>query len=413
MKKFLLFLPVIFILVLSPFMLFKTETKIFYKQWNFQSIDTMKYSRDKSREFMEHSEQSDKVIDKQVSDIAKTGATHVSVATPYDPEFYPILRKWVAAARKNKLKVWFRGNFSGWEQWFGYKQMDRDTHITKTRQFIMANKDIFEDGDMFTSCPECENGPKLEYNNPTELNSYRSFIIEEYRVSKEAFAQINKKVGANYYSMNYDVASAMMDRDTTEALDGVVTIDHYVKDPQELAEDINLLADKSGGKIVLGEFGAPIPDINGNMTDEEQKAWLQQSLELLSQMPQIEGLNYWANMDSSTRLWHDNGNPTLALQVLKDFYSCSVVRGKVLNAQGKAIENAKIIAGPYEVRSDANGEFHLPYLTIGQKISVKRGGYATQGSTISSPYQRLVFVLPTDKNSAGALFSTLQDYFGQ
>ncbi|MDP3888564.1 MAG: hypothetical protein Q8Q24_00825, partial [bacterium] len=93
----------------------------------FKSIDTMKYSRDIAREKL-NDPSFDKVIDTQVKNIADTGATHVAIATPYDEEFLPILKRWVSSARKYNLKVWFRGNWSGWEGWFDYPKIDRSTH---------------------------------------------------------------------------------------------------------------------------------------------------------------------------------------------------------------------------------------------------------------------------------------------
>lgn len=74
--------------------------------WEVRSIDTVKYSRDLASEKLEDPS-FDEVIDLQVKNIAQTGATHVAIGTPYDPKFLPFLRKWVSAARKNRLNVWF------------------------------------------------------------------------------------------------------------------------------------------------------------------------------------------------------------------------------------------------------------------------------------------------------------------
>src|SRR3990167_8157982 len=63
-----------------------------------QSIDTMKYSRDVAREKLKDFSY-DKEIETQVKNIAETGASHVAIATPYDDEFLPFLRRWVKAAR--------------------------------------------------------------------------------------------------------------------------------------------------------------------------------------------------------------------------------------------------------------------------------------------------------------------------
>src|SRR3989344_2717782 len=222
--------------------------------WEFQSIDTMKYSRDIAREKLGDLE-FDSVINQQVRDISETGATHVAIATPYDEEFYPFLKRWVDAARKNNLHVWFRGNWSGWEGWFGYPKITREEHLKKTEKFILNHKDIFSDGDVFSPCPECENGGSGDPRRTGDAAGHKKFLIDEYKVTKEAFRQIKKNVASNYASMNGDVAKLVMDRPTTAALGGVVTIDHYVATSEKLVSDIEFIAQASGGKVVLGEFG--------------------------------------------------------------------------------------------------------------------------------------------------------------
>jgi len=317
MKKYIVIIIIFILLAFLSRSFFAPEGA---HRWQFRSIDTMKYSRDLSREKL-HNASFDKEIEKQISAIAKTGATHVAIATPYDEEFIPIMRRWVLMARKYHLKVWFRGNMSGWEEWFGYPQVDRSTHTAQTEQFILNNKDLFQDGDIFTSCPECENGPKVNWGDEKEVEAYRAFLITEYGVTKKAFGKIHKNVKANYYSMNGDVARIVMDRETTRALDGVVTIDHYVSSPEQLAADIKILAERSGGKVVLGEFGAPIPDINGPMSPKEQSAWLEKALGELSKVDQLEGVNYWVNKGGSTALWDENGKARPGVKVLTEAFN--------------------------------------------------------------------------------------------
>jgi len=58
--------------------------------------------------------------------------------------------------------------------------------------------------------------------------------------------------------MNADVARAVMDKPTTQALDGVVVIDHYVLTPEQLADDVASIANQSGGKIVPLENLVPL-----------------------------------------------------------------------------------------------------------------------------------------------------------
>lgn len=290
------------------------------KIWSFQSIDTMKYSRDLAREKATQP-LFDLIIERQIKEIASTGATHVAIATPYDEEFYPMLQRWVKAARENHLNVWFRGNFSGWEGWFEYKKITREAHMEMTKTFIEKHPEIFQNGDVFTACPECENGGPGDPRTTGDLEGHRKFLIDEYGITKTAFKKLGVNVASNYDSMNLDVAKLIMDETTTNALDGVVTVDHYVRTPERINSDINFLAQKSGGKIVLGEFGAPIPDITGDMTEMEQSLWLDSTLNLLSKNSNVKGINYWVGEGGSTQLWDGSGKARQAVRTLIKYYN--------------------------------------------------------------------------------------------
>lgn len=288
--------------------------------WQIRSIDTVKYSRDLAESKI-NDDSFNQVIESQISDISKTGANYVAIGTPYDAKFLPFLKKWVAAVRRNGLKVWFRGNFSGWEGWFNYQKIDRMTHLKMVEGFILNNPDLFEDGDIFTPCPECENGGAGDPRKTNDVAGFRAFLIDEYVRSRQAFSKINKKVGVGYFSMNYDVAFLIMDKQTTKALGNIVTIDHYVATPQKLVADIDSISQKSGGKVVLGEFGVPIPDIHGKMSEAEQAEWIEKALSLLSQNDNVVGINYWVSVGGSTNLWDEKGTPTKGALILTKFFS--------------------------------------------------------------------------------------------
>jgi len=288
--------------------------------WAIRSIDTVKYSRDLAREKV-NSSTFDLTIDSQVRNIKSTGATHIALGTPYDAEFKPFLKKWVTSARRYGLKVWFRGNFSGWEESFGYSSIDRKTHLESTEKFIVDNPDLFEDEDIFTSCPECENGGTGDPRKTGDVAGFRAFLIDEYNISNSAFQKINKNVKVGYYSMNYDVAKLIMDPATTSSLGGIVAIDHYVASPEQLITDSIKIASSSGGKVVLGEFGAPIPDLNGDMTESEQAEWIGKALEALSNTSEVVGVNYWVNVGGSTQIWDSEGTPKKAVEIIIKYYN--------------------------------------------------------------------------------------------
>lgn len=364
--------------------------------WSFRSVDTMKYSRDLSREKMEDKD-FDAVIDDQVKNIAAIGATHVAIATAYDKEFIPMLKRWVSAARKYKLKVWFRGNFSGWEEWFDYPRIKREEHIRKTEEFILSNADLFEDGDIFSSCPECENGGPGDPRSTGDVEGFREFIKSEYREAKSDFGKIGKKVQANYFSMNADVARLVMNKETTAALDGIVTIDHYVSTPEQLAQDVEDIASGSGGSVVLGEFGAPIPDIHGELSGSEQAKWIERTLWVLKDSNKLNGINYWTAVGGSTAIWEDNGKAKEAVGVLNKYFDPKNFYGVVYNELNGTVPGAKVSYSGKYMLSDAKGYFEFPYLNdINAVMKISARGYLNKEMAIDPSGVQAKIVLVKD-----------------
>jgi hypothetical protein len=359
--------------------------------WKVQSVDTMKYSRDTAR-----TKGSDKafgqVIDTQIKNIAGIGATHVAIDTPYDEEFLPFLRRWVDAARKYRLKVWFRGNWSGWEGWFGYQRISREEHLAKTLDFINGNADLFADGDIFTPCPECENGGPGDPRQTGDRTGFTQFMVSEYRETGRAFARLGLSVATNFASMNGDVARLVMDKQTTAALGGLVVIDHYVKSPEELAADVKEIAETSGGRVALGEFGVPVPDITGSMSEDRQAEWLKSALSQLSRIQSLAGVNYWVNTGGTTQLWTATGSPLPAAEVLAGFYNPPRLSVTVKNQIGQIIPGVIISYRGRQFVTDGSGQAVIPANPDTRRIAVSAADYR--------PYDLL---LGTDQKAAEAV----------
>lgn len=380
MKKFLLITTIIFCFLIS---VDKAEA-VGASWWQIQSIDTMKYSRDFSGQILTDPTKFQSLIDIQVKDIADAGATHVAIATPYDEQFLPVLRMWVAAARANNLKVWFRGNFSGWEQWFGYKSIGREEHKKLLTDFLASQADLFEEGDAFSSCPECENGGPGDPRHNGDADGHRKFLIEEYQIAKNAFFRMGKNVTPNLMSMNGDVAKLIMDESTTQSLGGIVVIDHYVGSVDQLVSDAQDYARQSGGKVVFGEFGAPIPDIHGDMTENEQAIWIDDALSKLSLEKDVIGINYWVGFGGSTQLWNDGGTPRMAVEIIRKHFQPPAASGQVVDRNGKAIPGITVKTPWQAVQTNKEGQFVLPLSSEDSVISVFADGYIAQNINVSS-----------------------------
>ncbi len=362
--------------------------------WKIQSIDTMKQSRDLARG-KAYDTAFDNEIAWQVKAIAETGANYIALGTPYDKEFLPFLRRWVRAARENHLNIWFRGNWSGWEGWFDYpKNLTRANHIKKTEDFIIKNSDIFEDGDIFSPCPECENGGTGDPRQTGDVVGYRRFITEEYQVAQAAFSQMNKKVQI-FYPSNRDVAKLIMDKETTRSLGGFVIIDHHISDAQQIARDIEDMGKSSGGKVILGEFGIPSNDAQERtMTVADQAHWLKAVFEGLLGVRDLEGVNYWVNTTGSTQLWKENGDALPAVSIVKEYYSPNVVHGVVKDEYFCPVKNAKIRALDKEGITNESGYYEIR--SIGDPIPsifVSAPGYIGRNEVVDTTFQKLDVVL--------------------
>jgi hypothetical protein len=364
--------------------------------WEIQSIDTVKYSRDVAREKAKDASY-DKVIDTQVKLIAGAGATHLAVGTPYDEEFVSFLTRWVTSARKYGLKIWFRGNFSGWERWFNYEKISRDEHLNLLDEFIRANGELFENGDIFSSCTECENGGPGDPRRTGDAEGHRAFLIDEYKAASAAFRAVGKNV-RTLFPMNGDVARLVMNEQTTAALGGIVVIDHYVRNPERLSQDIVSLAKQSEGKVVLGEFGAPIPDIHGTFTQSQQAEWVDGALAEISKNPKLIGVNYWTSFGSSTNIWNADGTSREVAAVIAKYYSPSVVSATVKDEAGQAIEAARVTLGPRSTLTDKSGGFLMPVVESDSLLEIKAAGYEDKEVSLAAGQKTTVHLTKVDEN---------------
>lgn len=362
MKKILLFLVVILAVIIffhylkSAFSLAERASYQGERFWKYQCIDTMKTSRDEARSLPKQGD-TEKVITKELDAIQDLGANCVVVGTPYDEEFVPFLTLWVEAAHKRGLSVWFRGNFSGWEGWYGYpKNMTPQEHIAQTEKFILNHANLFFDGDAFDPCPECEGGGP--WSVPFDNTQYLKFKQEEVRSMDEAFGKIQKKVITNRLSTIGGRARDVYDAGTVKSLRGVVTIDHYVKDTIGMESYIRYFRDKFKARTFIGEFGAPIPDINGDMSESDQADFIGSVFDVFYRnRADIEGINYWVLTGGTTSLLYPDGSYRKAAFVVKSYYEPINLSFTITDSLGEKINGAQIDIGNGRdvVYSDENG----------------------------------------------------------
>lgn len=360
--------------------------------WHFQCIDTMKFSRDAAREFLDDPARAQTFIANEVSIIKSLGATCVSVGTPYDDEFVPLLEQWASIAHSMGLKVWFRGNFAGWEGWFSYPLLkNADEHYAKTYAFITNHPNLFAEGDIFSPAPEAENGL---LGSPWASDSARKALVDFAWKSSDtcqrAIMAIQKKVNCGYFSANGDVARDVYTRDVLQKAGAVTVIDHYIPSTVQYGRDLDAYVKKHNLPIVIGEFGAPIPDLNGNLNEQEQAQYVGELLrQFYAHKKQILGLNYWVLRGGSTQLLNNNGSERAVMEVIRDYFMPGQVVGTVVDGIGRPVRGAVVTTGDgiQSFQTDTKGTFALSippgavdlqvganaYHSITQRIETTRG----------------------------------------
>lgn len=371
---------------LTFFLMFPSQIQYYFSTPDFsesafevKSIDTMKYSRDVAGQMLNNPASFDALINKQVKLVADTGATHIAIGTPYDERFIPVLERWVASARAHGLSVWFRGNFSGWESWFGYNNIDRGTHKILLRSFLQKNADLFKTGDIFSPCPECENGGPGDPRMTGDKNGYNQFMIDEYRISKEIFGMQGKNIEV-YFSMNGDIAREIIDKPTAKALGGTILVDHYVRTPEKFVSDLMAMSRRLDAEIGVGEFGAPIPDLNGTMNETQQADYVARMFDLLySKSSGVSILNYWVLSGGSTTLLREDGTTRKVYDVIKTYFNLPKVTGRISDPFGKSLEDVKISVTETDHSAlSANGGTYSVFLAPKYRnIVIEKEGYKT------------------------------------
>lgn len=357
--------------------------------WHFQCIDTMKYSRDAARDYLNDPKRAEIFINKEVDIIKSLGTTCVSVGTPYDEEFIPYLRQWVNIVHSKGLNVWFRGNFSAWENWFSYGYLKNpEDHHAKLNFFITHHQDLFANGDILSPAPEAENGV---LGNPwassASAEALREFVWKSADTCQQAILAIKKQVSCGYFSANGDVARDIYNHDLLQKAGAVTVIDHYISSTVKYGQDLDLYAQKHGLPIVIGEFGAPIPDLNGDMNEDEQARFVGELFrQFYVHKKQILGLNYWVLRGGSTRLINDDGSERKVMEVVRDYFMPGQIAGTVVDGIGRKVKNAVITTsdGVQQISANKKGEFILNLPPGSVELTVASKGYSSSVARVET-----------------------------
>ena len=360
--------------------------------------------------------------------ISQAGATHVAIDTPYDSQFLPVLQEWVASARAHGLSVWFRGNFSGWEGWFNYTTITPAEHETMLNQFILNSPNLFQSGDIFTPCPECENGGPGDPRQTGDTADYQKMLADEYWISNKDFHTIGKSVQV-YFSMNGDIARHIMTPDSAQAVGGTLLVDQYDSSVAGFNSDLTDYSTWIGTPIGVGEFGAPIPNLNSNMTAGGQAVYVGGLLNVLangigptgqtgpngqSAVPPL--VNYWDLKGGSTALVSDSGQPLPVYSMVKSYYTAPAIYGAITDDSGHVIPGVQVSAlsaltSPLNTTSDNQGFYQIFLPQSYRTVTFQKTGYEPATVTLPSGFTNSAINNIVMTSATQSLFYKLKVFF--
>lgn len=295
--------------------------------WTIRSIDTQVVSKhwpDVSRD----------AIKVQVMMIKDLGANYVAVGTPYDK--VDELKMWAEEAHAQGLNVWFRSHWASWEGDEGLPAtMQPNEYLESTKQFILANPELFKSGDSFTVAVEAEQvGVGLGKRFLT-WDDYRNFLLAEIIVANEAFKEIGfeREIHTNWLSVNGWVVENQFTEELVKHL-GLIVVDHFtgqtqtigqIEDPNEVVEktmrDIASYYRRWKVPILIGEWGYQIYQ---KVPEEVQAEVVGKMLSELRNSTYIVGMNYWTHMGNTASLIGDEYGANLkyrkAADIIKMYY---------------------------------------------------------------------------------------------
>lgn len=299
--------------------------------WSIESIDAMKDTKDAVC-----GRRDDVWINKWLDKAVELGANYVAISTPYDNptcgDSLSYTKRWVQAIRVHGMHVWHRHMPLSFEGIYNVQKNTSNNFLSQIKDYITANPELFQPGDIVTPIPEPQNGgiQGVNYcaNNLCQFSSAANFnqwLRDAMTTVNDAINQIGRggqlKVGyfgfdgyITWGDNNPDWQGIL--EDSTVKQMGNITIDHYPELVGDtMANDLQELTAKyPNTPIVIGEWGT----VTGGDTVQQ----IQDDMSAAKNDKNIIGFNYWqfGPSGSGEQLIDDTFSPLSGFAAVQSFY---------------------------------------------------------------------------------------------
>lgn len=317
------------------------------KSWVVQAVDGMKLQQDALC-----SQASTSTINSWLDKAVDVGATHVAVSTAYDSvpgcNAQAYTRKWVTLTREHNLKVWHRHKTNAFEGFNGvnkHRSPDQARHMKIETDWILANPELIQPGDIFTPFPEPQNGgisgvtwcgspANCQFGHAADFNEW---IRTVQMATKLAMQAIGKPVTTTFgdpngvfvgaYGFDGFIVAGLYNPDwegktflepaTVAAMDNVIAIDHYPNPGVSMGTDLDKIhAVWPNAKLVIGEIGT----INQS-TPAARQAAVAEWFGAFIARTYVLGVNYWhLGYGGNEALLNSDNSPREHYQNVKDYF---------------------------------------------------------------------------------------------
>ena len=269
--------------------------------WSIQSVSSMKETKDRIC-----NQASQSYIENWVNSAFELGINYIAIETPYEnPSCGNSLAytdSWLKFIRQKQLKVWHRHMPLAFEGIYDVPKNPQLDYLKIIYEYIVANKNFFAEGDIFTPVPEPQNGGILgvnycaraicQFNSAAHFNSWLRSAMD---TAENAFSAIGLKGKIKIGYFGFDGFIAWGDNnpdwngileDSTVLKMGNLTIDHYPEIVGDtMNNDLNELETRYPNiPIIIGEWGT----ITGGDTELQVNTTMR-----AAKRHSVVGFNYW------------------------------------------------------------------------------------------------------------------------
>ncbi|MBI1862873.1 carboxypeptidase regulatory-like domain-containing protein [Candidatus Microgenomates bacterium] len=128
------------------------------------------------------------------------------------------------------------------------------------------------------------------------------------------------------------------------------------------------------------EYGAPIPDIHGNLTEDQQNELIRRNLMALVEIRDIVGgINYWTAFGGSTEIFNGaDKSPRKAAKTLESYYNPLMISGNIQDEFGGAISGATVSNGVSNATTNILGNYSLMATPDHLTLAVTKNNFKSQ-----------------------------------